>query len=100
MAQLSIRLDDELAGEVKAQAAALGRSVNGWVVDLLSAAVDPELEDTEARRTRARLERAGLLSTQRGRPRGAQPDKQTVSRARKAAGTGTPLSTLVSEGRR
>lgn len=99
MAQLTVRLDDDLAREVKAQAAAVGRSVNSWVVDLLNAAVDPDLEESEAQRTRARLERAGLLARPQGRRRAAPPDPRRVGRARKAAGAGTPLSRLVSEGR-
>ncbi|MDQ3120942.1 MAG: transcriptional regulator [Actinomycetota bacterium] len=100
MAQLTVRLDDTLAREVKTHAAELGRSVNSWVVDLLNAAVNPDLEESEAQRTRARLERAGLLAKPRSRPRAAAPpDRRRVERARKAAGTGTPLSRLVSDGR-
>jgi plasmid stability protein len=99
MAQLTIRLDDALAREVKAQADALGRSVNSWVVALLDAAVDPDLEDSDQARTRARLERAGLLARPSGPRRDARPDERRVDRARKAAGTGTPLSRLVSDGR-
>jgi plasmid stability protein len=99
MAQLTVRLDEELAREVKAQAEAHGRSVNSWVVAVLDAAVNPDLEDSESERTRARLERAGLLAKPRGRGRAAPPDRRRVERARKAAGTGTPLSRLVSDGR-
>ncbi len=99
MAQLTVRLDDDLAREIKAQAAALGRSVNSWVVDMLNAAVDPDLEESDALRTRARLERAGLLATPRRRGGAAPPDRRRVARARKAAGAGTPLSRLVSDGR-
>jgi plasmid stability protein len=99
MAQLTIRLHDELARAVKAQAEAGGRSVNGWVVAVLDAAVNPDLEDTEAERTRARLERAGLLSKPTGRRQTSRPDPSRVRRARKAAGSGTSLSRLVSDGR-
>jgi plasmid stability protein len=99
MAQLTVRLDDELVRQVKAEAEARGRSVNSWVVALLEAAVNPDLEDSESARTRARLERAGLLAKPRGRPRTAPPDRSRVERARKAAGRGTPLSRLVSDGR-
>ena len=65
----------------------------------LDAVVNPELEDSESARTRARLERAGLIDkpvAARGRLR---PDRRRVARARKAAGSGTPLSQLVSDGR-
>ena len=99
MAQLTIRLDDELARELKAHAAGLGVSVNGWVVAVLDAALDPDLDDSELERTRGRLDRAGLLATPRGRPRSARPDRGSVERARTAAGKGTPLSKLVSDGR-
>lgn len=99
MAQLTIRLGDDLARQVKAHADALGRSVNGWVVAVLDAAVNPDLEDSESRRTRARLDRAGLLARPRDRSRTAPPDRSQVERARKAAGAGTPLSRLVSDGR-
>jgi predicted transcriptional regulator len=99
MAQLTVRLDDELAREVKAHAAALDRSVNHWIVQLLAAAVNPELEESDARRTRARLERAGLLARPPGRRRAAPRDRRRAARARKAAGAGTSLSSLVSDGR-
>lgn len=99
MAQLTIRLDDDLARQVKAQAEAQGRSVNSWVVAVLDAAVDPDLEDSESARTRARLERAGLLAQPVGPRRGTRPDPGRVERARKTAGSGMPLSWLVSDGR-
>jgi plasmid stability protein len=98
MAQLTVRIDDELAKHVKEHAAALGHSVNGWVTAVLSAAVDPELEGSEVERTRSRLARAGLIA----RPQGGsarRPDPARVAQARKAAGKGTPLSRLVSDGR-
>jgi plasmid stability protein len=99
MAQFTIRLDDELAREVKAEAAAQGHSVNGWVVAVLDAAVNPDLEDSDRARTRGRLERAGLLAKPRGEAGVARPDRRHVESARKAAGKGTPLSRLVSDGR-
>ena len=99
MAQLTIRLDDDLALEVKAHATGLGHSVNSWVVAVLGAAVNPDLEDSESARTLARLERAGLLANPQGGSRGTPPDRRRVERARKAAGAGTPLSRLISDGR-
>jgi plasmid stability protein len=99
MAQLTIRLDDALAREVRAEAEAQGRSINAWVVAVLDAAVNPDLEDSETARTRGRLERAGLLAKPRSGARAARPDRRRVDSARKAAGTGTPLSRLVSDGR-
>lgn len=62
MAQLTIRVDEELASDLKAHAAGAGRSLNSWVVAVLRAAIDPELADSELERVRARLGRAGLLA--------------------------------------
>ena len=98
MAQLTIRLKDELAKEIKDHAAAAGRSANACVVSVLSAAVDPDLEGSDIERTRARLARAGLLAIPTG-DAPPRPDPETLRRARKAAGKGTPLSDLVSSGR-
>jgi plasmid stability protein len=99
MAQLTIRLDDDVARRLKSHAAGLGVSVNGWVVAVLDAALNPDLEDSALERTRARLERAGLLARPGGRPRSARPDRHRVEQARGAAGKGTPLSRLVADGR-
>lgn len=98
MAQITVRLNEELAQQVKTHAAAAGRSVNNWVVALLNAAVDPDLEDDELARTRARLARAGLLHVPKARPVEA-PSAKLLARARKAAGAGKPLSEYVSEDR-
>jgi plasmid stability protein len=99
MAQFTIRLDDVLASEVKAEAAAQGHSVNSWVVAVLDAAVNPDLEDSGLARTRGRLQRAGLLATTRSGGGAPRPDRSRLESARKAAGKGTPLSRLVSDGR-
>jgi hypothetical protein len=98
MTQLTLRLDNELAQDVKAHAKAAGWSVNAWVVAVLGAAVNPELAEGETERLRARLARAGLLADPAPR-RGPRPDPERVARARTAAGAGTPLSQLVSEER-
>jgi plasmid stability protein len=100
MAQLSIRLDDALAAQVKTRSEALGRSVNGWVVAVLQAAVDPELAGSEAERTRERLRRAGLLVEPERAARRAPVDQARVRSARRAAGAGKRLSELVSDERR
>jgi len=99
MAQLTIRLTDELSSELKTHAAGAGRSLNAWVVAVLQAAVDPELADSESERVRARLERAGLLARVEPSERAA-PDAERVQKARRVAGRGTPLSSLVAESRR
>ena len=98
MAQLTLRLDDELARDLKEQASASGRSLNSWVTSVLRAAVDPDLAEDDAERIRARLARAGLLAEPKPR-KVTRPDPARVAQAREAAGRGTPLSQLLSEGR-
>jgi plasmid stability protein len=99
MFQLTLRVPDDLIGRLKDAAHEQGRSVNGWVTDVLRAAVDPELAGEEAAKVRERLARAGLLATGAPRP-GPRPDPEAVARARAAAGRGTPLSEIVAEDRR
>jgi plasmid stability protein len=99
MAQLTIRLDDDLAKDVKSVAATSGKSANAWVVSVLRAAVDPDLADSELERIRARLARAGLLATPTRERPGRRPDPELVRVARAAAGRGKSLSEIVSEGR-
>ena len=98
MAQITVRLDEELAQQVKAHSAAQGRSVNNWLVALMNAATNPDLEDDELARTRARLERAGLLHVLEGTPT-TRPSAERLAEARRAAGAGKPLSAFVSDGR-
>lgn len=98
MTQLTIRLADDLVEDLRRAAGARGQSVNAWVNAVLRAATDPDLGGSEAERTRDRLRRAGLLATAQEGSRQA-PDPEAVVRARRRAGTGTPLSQLVSEGR-
>ena len=42
MAQLTIRLDDELAEACKQEAAVEGQSLNGWAVTVLKTRTDPD----------------------------------------------------------
>jgi hypothetical protein len=98
MAQLTLRVDDALAKDIKREAALRSRSMNAWIADVLRVALDPDLADNDLERTRARLARAGLLARP-DRPTAPRPDPRKVAAARKAAGKGTPLSQLVSEGR-
>jgi hypothetical protein len=98
MAQLSLRLSDELADQVRSHASRAGRSTNAWIALVLAAAVDPDLAGTDAERSRERLARAGLLAPPR---RGAKrPDPSRVASARKAAGRGRELGSLVADERR
>lgn len=97
MTQLTIRLSDAVVPDLKRAAAAAGKSLNGWVVAVLEAAVDPELAGNESEAIRERLARAGLLMPV-GRT-SARPDPEEVARARAQAGRGRPLARFVSEGR-
>jgi hypothetical protein len=87
-----------LIAAVRRAAASSERSVNAWIAAILTAAVDPDLATDEAERLRERLRRAGLLAEPKTPAR--RPNANDVKRARRAAGRGTPLSKLVSEGRR
>ncbi len=100
MPQLTLRVDDRLARDVKAHASSAGRSVNAWLVALIRAAVDPDLADSDVERTRARLARAGLLVAPRRATGVRAPDARRLARARRAAGKGTALSDLVAADRR
>lgn len=97
MAQMSWRSSDELAERVRRAARASGRSMNDYVTAVLDAATDPDLAGDDATALRERLERAGLLAPA-GHPR-ARPAAADVARARAAASVGTPLSSLVDQGR-
>lgn len=91
------RAPDEVLERVRRQAQAHGRSLNEWVTTVLAAASDPDSADSEATALRERLVRAGLLEPSDRRVQ--RPDAPRVAAARNAAGRGTSLSDLVSEGR-
>lgn len=99
MAQLTLRIDDELAQQIKTHADVLGRSVNSWVTALLRTAIDPDFADNALERTRGRLARAGLLAAQPTRAGLVPPDPTALDAARRSAGRGTPLSQVVSDDR-
>jgi len=98
MAQITLRIDDRLAADIRDAAAHSGRSVNAWLAFVAKAATDPEAEGDEVTRLRERLRRAGLLS-ENVPDDGPDVDDEAFQEARAAAGRGTPLSQLVSEGR-
>lgn len=99
VAQMTWRTTDELLERVRQQAAAQDRSLNEWVTLVLDAATDPDLAGSEAARVRERLAQAGLRAATAGAPR-RRPSEARVRKARAAAGQGTPLSDVVSSGRR
>lgn len=98
MKQVTLRLDDDLAADLTADAARLGRSVNAHAALGLRALVDPDAEGEEIERIRARLRRAGLLA-EHGPPVRRRPPAELVAQAGKAAGRGKSLSDIVSEDR-
>jgi hypothetical protein len=99
MAQMTWRTTEELLGRVRRQAEEQGRSLNDWVTTVLAAASDPSYAGSDAERVRERLARAGLLEATPSRSR-RRPDRKRLAAARAAAGRGTPLSDLVTDGRR
>jgi hypothetical protein len=97
MAQVSWRADDGLVERVKRSAAASGRSLNEFVLDV---ATDPARAGTEAERVRERLRHAGLLEPPSPpASRRSRPTRAAVEAASCRAAKGTSLSKLVSEGR-
>ncbi|HEV7938449.1 MAG TPA: hypothetical protein VGP18_10560 [Solirubrobacteraceae bacterium] len=98
MRQLTLRVPEELAEQLKGAARDREESVNGYAVKVLSAAVDPDLAGDEITSLRERLGRAGLLLNPERLPT-RRPSERALSRARAAAGRGRPLSDFVAEGR-
>jgi hypothetical protein len=97
MAQVTWRAPEELVERVRLAARREGRSMNDYLTWVLDAATNPELAGDAAGRLRERLDRAGLLAMS-GSAR-ARPDAAALAQARAAAGTGTPMSGLIGEGR-
>ena len=97
MAQVTLRVPDELARRLKEAAAADGRSLNAWATAVLAAMVDPEFAGDGVARIKERLARAGLLADS-GDPVD-RPEPRRVARARARAGRGRSLSDIVSDGR-
>jgi hypothetical protein len=100
MQQFSVRLSDEHGDAVRRLAAGRGRSVNQTFEDLVAAATDPTHAGDELLALRERLARAGLVFDVSALSGAPAPSTHELERARSAAGRGTPLQDLVSEGRR
>jgi hypothetical protein len=100
MRQLTLRVPEELAEQLKGAARDHEDSVNGYAVKVLSAAVDPDYADDEITGLRERLGRAGLLLIPQRLPTARRPSARALGRARAAAGRGKPLSDFVAEDRR
>ena len=99
-ATITLRIPPGLADALRSAARERGLSMNSFATTVLGAAVDPDLAGTEVERLRERLGRAGLLAEVSSLPEAPRPGKAELERARAAAGRGTQLSDLVSEGRR
>jgi hypothetical protein len=97
MQQMTLRVPEELVDRVRRAAAGRRVSVNDYVKTVLDAATNPDFAGSEASRLRERLERAGLLVSP-GPPR-RRPAEDLLRKARTEAGTGTPLSDIVSRDR-
>jgi hypothetical protein len=100
MAQMTWRVDDQLLERVRRQAAERGHSLNEWVTVVLAAASDPAYAGDAAEQLRERLRRAGLLEELPAPARRRRPDAERLAAARAAAGRGTALSDVVTQGRR
>jgi hypothetical protein len=98
MKQVTLRVEDRLATSLKQAAAARSESVNAYAQAVLSAAVDPEFAGDEVTQLRERLDRAGLLAIPAQVPHSA-PNRAALGRARRNAGRGRSLSSLVIEDR-
>lgn len=99
MAQISLRIPDDLANDLRDEARSRRLSLNGYLTFVVSTAVNPELAGSEAERLVERFRRAGLLETWT-KPVGDRPSPEEVKKARAAASKGKPLSELVIEGRK
>lgn len=97
MSQVTWRAPDELVERVRQVAIRDGYSLNEYLTRLARAATDPSLAGSDIERLRERLARAGLLAENGTRRQ--RPDREAVARARRRAGSGTPLADLVADGR-
>jgi hypothetical protein len=100
MEQFSVRLSDERGHAVRRLAAARGASINRTFEDLVAAATDPALADDAGQALRERLARGGLVFDVTALPDVEAPTEGELASAGAAAGRGTSLADLVSEGRR
>lgn len=98
MAQISLRIPDELADDLKSEARNQKLSLNGYLTFVLRTATDPEFAGNEADQLRDRFRRAGMLS-EWSKPIGERASREELAEARRKAGEGANLSDLVAEDR-
>lgn len=102
MAQLSLRIDDDLHVRARQAAADAGTSLNAYISRVLSVAVDPAADEPENARIRARLAAAGLIpSADAPKSRWRNPEDEAKFNAALArSGGGTSASSLIEQERR
>lgn len=98
MANVTLRVDDEIWAAVKAAAEREGKSANAYVGEVLTAVTDPTSAGDAVERVRERLRRAGLLE-EAPRSTKPRPSPAAVRAAGRRAGRGKPVSEYVIEGR-
>jgi plasmid stability protein len=98
MAQLTLRVDDALADDLRSLAARRGESVNAMATTILRAYADPGTAGDEMEEIRERLARAGLLAEPALKSAG-RPDPEAVAEAGRRAAQGKLVSEILLEDR-
>ena len=102
MAQLSLRLDDDLHRRATFAARVAGTSLNAYIAKVLRIATDPSSNEPEADRIRMRFFEAGLLPTAEAPdvPARTGAEHQAFLEARARTEPGTLGSDLIADERR
>ncbi len=98
MAQLTLRVDDDLANDLRNLAARRGESVNAMATNILRVYTDPQAAGDDMEEIRERLARAGLLA-EPALDAVPRPDPEAVEAAGREAAKGKMLSDIVLEDR-
>src|SRR5881392_268592 len=96
--QITLRVTERLAEELRAEAQRCGRSLNGLLTWAAETLVDPSLIDDEREQFRAKLRKAGILVELPRLQRKALPPEER-ERLRNESFPGQTLSDIVIEGR-
>lgn len=98
MAQLTLRVDDDLADDLRDMAARRGESVNALATNVLRAFTDPQAAGSDMEKIRERLARAGLLAEPALKSVG-RLDPEAVAEAGRRAAEGKLVSDILLEDR-